>query len=280
MSAYGTGIKQSDEFADVYEEFFEAYKDNADPLLLYRNIWAEYVDEFPEETGLDADTPVLFTVRYALAQCLWECGVKDQKLWDEIEYIITSESDLRFWDTSNGGDETLVRKRRKSLAQFWEKINSEPFKVKKPRKTTVKRQPTLHKGDIFAYAAPEGGYRAAVVFDFVWDSFLIAVCEHVFQEIPSEEEIWDSKTKLVFWCPKQVVIPKKDRILIGHMEISQSYNGYAGLSCTEYNIGCTSLADRSYFFDSEEAQASMVRNHISSYIMKDLLDPKILPRFR
>ena len=29
MSSWGTGIKQSDEFMDVYDEFFERFKDDA-----------------------------------------------------------------------------------------------------------------------------------------------------------------------------------------------------------------------------------------------------------
>ena len=70
MSAWGTGIRQSDEFADVYEEFFDLYRDDASAMDIYRKILAEYRNEFADE----AASPMLYTVYYALALCLWECG--------------------------------------------------------------------------------------------------------------------------------------------------------------------------------------------------------------
>ena len=42
MSTWGTGIKQSDEFMDVYEEFFERYKDDALAIQVYQTILDEY----------------------------------------------------------------------------------------------------------------------------------------------------------------------------------------------------------------------------------------------
>ena len=38
MSSWGTGIKQIDEFMDVYDEFFELYKDNAVAMDIYQTI--------------------------------------------------------------------------------------------------------------------------------------------------------------------------------------------------------------------------------------------------
>lgn len=53
MSAWGTGIKQSDEFMDVYDDFYERYKDDATALEVYHAILKEYQEEFPDED----DTP-------------------------------------------------------------------------------------------------------------------------------------------------------------------------------------------------------------------------------
>ena len=64
MSAWGTGIKQSDEFMDVYDEFFDRYKDDATAMEVYRAILTEYQEEFSDED----DGPLLYTVYYALAQ--------------------------------------------------------------------------------------------------------------------------------------------------------------------------------------------------------------------
>ena len=130
---------------------------------------------------------------------------------------------------------------------------------------------------MFAYAVPESGYRAAVVFDFVWNSFLFAVTDAVFPDVPSLETVWDSQTSLVFWGDARAAIPKKNRIPIGQVDIPGDYNGYAGLLYTEKIVGCTSVADRSCFFASGTAKADMGRNRIKTYQMKELLDPKRLP---
>ena len=49
MSTWGTGIKQSDEFVDVYQTFFETYKDDASAIDIYKSILNEYLEEFPDE---------------------------------------------------------------------------------------------------------------------------------------------------------------------------------------------------------------------------------------
>lgn len=48
MSAWGTGVQQSDEFADVYDEFFEQYTGDADSFAIQAKIWKEYIEEFSE----------------------------------------------------------------------------------------------------------------------------------------------------------------------------------------------------------------------------------------
>jgi hypothetical protein len=274
MSSWGTGIKQSDEFCDIYDVFFERYVDDAEPLKLADDIWAEYLSEFDDD---DAD-PILYTVRFALAQCVWECGAKDQKLWSEIDDIIKNGKDLKFWSKLEADDKTL-KSRKKNLDLFWKKINTEPQKIRRPKKVTVTRKPTLEKGDVFAYCVSDGAYRACVVFDYVWNSFLIAVTDTVFPYVPKADEVWNSKTKLVFWSSARAAIPKKDRIALDHVEISSDYNGRAGLICTEEVVGCSSCADRRYFFNSDEAKISMKRNCIETYYMKDLLDPSVLPHY-
>ena len=273
MSAWGTGVRQSDEFADVYDEFFEQYTGDADPFTIQAKIWKEHIEEFSEPW----EDQILYTVRYALAQCLWECGKRDEALWREIDEIIHTGKDLRFWGGLSEQNPKLQKQRQRSLEQFWTKINSEPKRIRKPKKTAEKRPPTLHKGDVFAYSVPEGGYRAAVVFDYVWNSFLFAVTDAVFPDVPSMETVWESRTSLVFWGDQRAAIPKKNRIPIGTYPITGDYNGRAGMLYTEKLIGCSSVADRGYFFVSGEAKADMGRNLIKTYQMKELLNPKRLP---
>lgn len=273
MSSWGTGIKQSDEFSDVYDEFFELYKDDADAIEIYRTILSQYRQEFSEEE----DSPILYTVYYALAQCLWECGVKDEWLWQKIKDIISSGADLKFWNEL-GAEPHLEKSREKALLKFWEKINSEPTKIKKPKKTTAKREPTLRKGDLYAYSC-ENGYRVALVLDFVWDSYLTAISEEIFDRLPAEAEAMSAFTHTVAWFSARASIPKKDRILISRLNITGNYNNRAGLLFSSSIVGCTSIGEREFFFDPNAARSEMERNKIGRYAFTELLNPEILPKF-
>lgn len=273
MSAWGTGIRQSDEFADVYEEFFDLYRDDASAMDIYRKILAEYRNEFADE----AASPMLYTAYYALALCLWECGERDEWLWAKIGEIIASDADIKFWNEF-GIDPDAAKSRRRNLKLFWEKLQTTPARIRKPAKSHKKRGPTLHKGDVFAYAV-ENGYRAAVVFDYVWDSFLIGITEDVFSDPPTEEDVMRSYTKTVAWFPVRAVIPKKDRLLISDLQISGNYNNRAGLLLTDRIAGCSSIGEREFFFDPETAAPCMERNHIGRYTMRELTDPEILPKY-
>ena len=274
MSSWGTGIKQSDEFMDVYDEFFELYKDNAVAIDIYQTILSEYQAEFSDEES----SPMLYTVYYALAQCLWECGVKDDWLWQKIKDIIDTDADLKFWNEL-GLEPQLEKSRRKALQKFWEKINSEPTKIRKPKKTTAKREPNLHKGDLYAYAC-ENGYRVALVLDFVWNSHLTAVSEEIFDAVPDEAEAMRSHTHILAWFPVRASIPKKDRIPIAALKISGNYNNRAGLLFSGFTVGCTSIGQREFFFCPDTANACMEKNKIGRYSFRALLNPEILPEFQ
>lgn len=273
MSAWGTGIKQSDEFMDVYDEFFDRYKDDATAMEVYRAILTEYQEEFS-----DGDSgPLLYTVYYALAQSLWECGERDEWLWQTVREIIDTEADLKFWNEL-GAEPELIVSRRRALNKFWEKINSTPAKVRKPKKTGKKREPTLHKGDLYAYAV-EGGFRAALVLDFVWDSFLTAITEEVFDRIPTEAEVMAAHTRTLSWFSVRESIPKKDRILISAIPINKNYNNRAGLLFSPSMVGCSNIGQRIWFYDPAAASLRMEHNGIRRYAMEELPDPAVLPKY-
>ncbi len=273
MSSWGTGIKQSDEFIDIYDEFFELYKDDATAIEIYQTILAEYQQEFSDEDF----SPMLYTVYYALAQCLWECGVKDDWLWQKIKDIIDTDADLKFWNEF-GTEPQLEKNRRNALQKFWKKINSEPAKIKKPKKTTAKREPTLHKGDLYAYAC-ENGYRVALVLDFVWDSYLTAISEEFFDHVPSEAEAMNSYTHTLTWFSARASVPKKARIVISDLNITGNYNNRAGLLCSPSMLGCSGIGEREFFFDIDAAAPCMEKNKIGRYSFTELLDPEILPKY-
>jgi len=273
MSFWGTGIKQSDEFMDVYDYFFELYKDDADAREIYRSILAEYQAECSDETT----SPLLYTVYYALAYALWECGAKDEWLWQKIGDIIASDADLIFWDEP-GAEPQLKKRRRKELQKFWSKLNSAPANIKKPKKTQTKRAPATLKGTLFAYACTDG-YRAALVLDELWNSRLTAITEELFDHVPDETEAMHSHTHTVSWFSAREFIPKKDRILISQLHLAGNYNNRAGLLFSSSIVGISNVGKREFFFDPSSAAPSMERNHIARYQLNELSDPEILPPY-
>ncbi len=272
MSSWGTGIKQSDEFADVYEEFYQLYVDGAKAENVYKAILNEYLTEF---SGEDKDC-YLYTVYYALALCLWECGAKNDELWAKIKDIIDSGADLAFWDEL-GCEPRQKISRQKALLKFWDKINSVPDKIKKPKDTSKKRQPTIHKGDVYCYLCGSG-YRAALVLDFIWDSYLTAISETVFDKVPTFDEVMDDYSHTVIWMSQRESIPKKDRILIAQLEINKNYNNRAGMLFSESLVlGCP-IGERQNFYDIDTADDIMKRLKIGRYRMSELLSPEVLPK--
>lgn len=272
MSYWGYGIKQSDEFSDVYGQFFELYKGDAKATDVYKAILEEYMTDCADEENF----PYLYTVYYALAYCLWECGEKDEALWRKIKDIIDSGADVKFWKDS--GSEDSIKKRQKALIEFWERINSVPQKIKKPKRSQNKREPTLHKGDLYAYKCDEG-YRVALVLDYVWNSYLTAISEDIFDNVPSQELAMNTYTHTVTWFSQRESIPKKERIKLADIPVTGNYNNRAGLLFSDSVVGCSSIGYRRFFFDLEEANTDMEKNKIGRYKMSDLLDPEVLPKY-
>lgn len=284
MGVWGVGLKSSDEFAEVQDEFFDQYIEGSDPIVIAADIRKRYEEEFPDDDG-----QIMNTVLFSLAQSLWECGAKDQSLWDEVGDIISNGKDLQFWTAESGGDKTLVRKRKAALAKFWERLNSVRKSFRKPKKKVAPRKPStpsILKGDAFAYH-DERGYRAAVVLDYIdmapqftEGSFLIAICIDIFESIPRLEDVLESKTQTIFWCLKQAVIPKKDRIFIGNIDISGDYNGHAGFLFSNSGVIGFPVADRTFFFCSEKASRAMRQLLIGTYPIKAVVAcPRIIPGY-
>lgn len=277
MGTWGTGIKDSDEFLDCYEEFFNAYKDGKDPAELANEIWEEHSTRFPEEIPLDADTDILHTVRFALAECLWKCGVTEHFILSDVREIIKNDLNIKFWDEENTGDPKLADERRKKLNKFLTKLQTPPAKIKTAAKSRKPRTPSFHKGDIFAYKAGEE-YRAAIVLDCVEKMYLIAVTDDGFADLPAKEAVLSGSTSMVFWIYEKDVLPKRERVHIDSIEITHSYNGYAGLFRDGPQFIDSSCGNRDFFFASDFAVHAMRRNNIRTYVINDILTSDVLPK--
>ena len=273
MSMWGAGIRQCDEFEDVYEEFFGKYIGDVCPEDIFREILSRYQQEFSEQ-----EEGFLYPVYYALAQCLWECGCKDNWLWDKIAQIVKTEADVAFWKELEC-DASFARRRQSELMKFLDKLHSVPYRIRKPRKITKKRQPSLEKGLLFAYAC-QTGYRVALVLDQVSEQYLLAIADAVFPEIPRKDQVMETECSTVIWCAYREVPPKKERLVIAILELEEDYNGRAGYLNSPSMVGCSNYGVREYFYDPKKAAASMKRNQIGCYRMKYLLRSASLPKYQ
>jgi len=154
MGTWGTAIKDSDAFADIYSEFFDLYNKGGQPEIISKKI----VDDNWEILEIEEEKNSLW---FALALAQWETKSLDPKVLLTVENIISSEADLKIWlDLSSS--EQDIKKRKVVLDKFLEKLKSDRPKVK-PRKRAKSKTPIFTKGDCLVFKLSNGNYGGAVV---------------------------------------------------------------------------------------------------------------------
>lgn len=159
MSAWGTGITQSDEYGEVYDRFMEEYDEGKPVQDIVNDILEEYLDQFEGTDG------VLHDVYFALGKAEWMCGGISDKILQRITYIIENDLDIEFWRELEA-DEKDLKQRKKNLEKFLSGLKTPRGKTKKrkvsPEKYVPKAKPTplpsVKSGDVLAYLH-DGSYR-------------------------------------------------------------------------------------------------------------------------
>ena len=154
MGTWGTAIKDSDAFADVYGEFFKLYNKGGQPGDISKKIVADNW----EILEIDDEKHSLW---FALALAQWETKSLDKTVLSTVENIIHSGDDLKLW-LELGASEQDLKKRKIALDKFLEKIKSDRPKAK-PRKRTKLKTPIFSTGDCLAFRLENGNYGGAIV---------------------------------------------------------------------------------------------------------------------
>ncbi|RNL54221.1 hypothetical protein [Pedobacter jejuensis] len=154
MGTWGTAIKDSDAFADIYSEFFDLYNKGGQPDIISKKI----VDDKWEILEIEEEKNSLW---FALALAQWETKSLDPKVLSTVEEIIISDADLKIW-LDLGASEQYIKKRKIALEKFLEKIKSDRPKVK-PRKREKLKTPIFAIGDCLVFKLTNGNYGGAVV---------------------------------------------------------------------------------------------------------------------
>ena len=82
MGVWGMGLRQSDEYCEVYEAFMSEYDCGAAVSDIRSQIIASYTEEFAE------DDPILHDAFFAIAKAEWMCCEQSQELLNRVTDII------------------------------------------------------------------------------------------------------------------------------------------------------------------------------------------------
>jgi hypothetical protein len=154
MGTWGTAIKDSDAFADIYSEFFELYNKGGEP----DNISKKITDDNWEILEIEEEKNSFW---FALALAQWETKSLDPKVLSTVENIVSSGADMKIW-LDLGASEQDIQKRKIVLEKFIEKIKSDKPKAK-PRKRAKVKKPIFATGDCLFFKLRNGNYGGAVV---------------------------------------------------------------------------------------------------------------------
>jgi len=154
MGTWGTAIKNSDAFADIYSEFYELYNKGGQPEIISKQIFENNQEmlEIEEEKH---------SFWFALALAQWETKSLDLKVLQTVENIVNTGADIKIW-TDLGADKNDIAKRKVVLDKFLEKIHSERPRAKTRKKPKLKT-PIFSTGDCLVFKLKNGNYGGAVV---------------------------------------------------------------------------------------------------------------------
>ena len=155
MGTWGTAISSNDTFELIYREFFELFNKGEDVSVITNYL-------ISNNTDAQADYEDKHSFWFALAKAQWECGALDKDIYEKVKSIVDNGDDLKLWEELNGEGE--LKKRKKALDEFLEKISQPKSKIRS-RKKPVIRQPVFQKGDCLVFKLRNGNYGGAFVLE-------------------------------------------------------------------------------------------------------------------
>jgi len=156
MGTWGTGLSSNDTFEDTYSEFFEMYNKGLEVSEITKDILSSNIE-------LQSDYEDRNNFWFAIAKAQWECGELDKAIYERVKSIIRSGDDLKLWVELNGTSND-VKKRKKVLEDFLEKISNPAIRIKK-RKKLIIRKPVFQKGDCLIFKLNNDNYGGALVLE-------------------------------------------------------------------------------------------------------------------
>lgn len=137
MGTWGTELEGNDTFADIYDDFFEAYDRGLSVPEVTKKLMAENRETIEEPEDSD-------NFWFALAKAQWECKALDTVVFQKVKDIVVSGYDLKVWKDL-GASEADLQERKAALDQFLKAISVEVAQAKPRNKPTSPAKPAMGK---------------------------------------------------------------------------------------------------------------------------------------
>lgn len=157
MGTWSAAIFGNDTYCEVKDFFYLEYNSGKAPEDLINQIFTKFEYSLNNE---DDRNNVLF----ALAWCLWETKSLPSNLLEDIHKTISEETDLKIWKTLNA-DEKILKKRKKFLHKFLDKISNEKTIAKKRVKLPKQMDAEFKTGTCLSFLYPNNLYGGIIVID-------------------------------------------------------------------------------------------------------------------
>lgn len=194
MGTWSAKIEDDDTFLDIYDEFFNLYNLENEPLEIKEKLRLEYT--LPR-------TEHLFWL--ALAKAFWECQQEDPEINKHIDELISNKKDLEICKDL-GFDQSFIQQREKELEKFLKKISIRKTKPKIRKKI---QQPLFETGQIWTFSYNSIFYSFIVLAELknIYGQNLIGLLNY---NKSTEPKLEDLKDKQIFYYEVDAFIKSEE----------------------------------------------------------------------
>lgn len=238
MGCWGMGVAQSDEFCEVYERFMESYDEGEPVREITQEILEEYRKEFADSDG------VMHDVYFALAKAEWMCGEQSVDILSRVNEIIGSGANLDFY-SELGTYPSDLKIRRRNLEKFRTMLETPRATPRKRKRKSKNAAEEVEKGLVFWYRKRGMVFGALVLEILPNGRVLVALSDNLVSEPKAVDEVLNANAYTAAWFDE--LLPSNRVHKIGITEISESYNGRAGMYSTEILLYCENCGAESHW---------------------------------
>jgi hypothetical protein len=155
MGTWNTNINGNDTFQDIYQSFFDLYNQGQNPAYISKKIQDTFAEMFHD---MDDRNHCFF----ALAFAQWETKSLDPIIFNQVQEIIESGSDLEGWKALGADDQTIIQ-RKMTLEKFLTQISTTREKAKR----RVRPKFEYDAIPLLALPAPDGQKTFEIIESYV-----------------------------------------------------------------------------------------------------------------